>query len=87
MLVIPSPFDFPCEEAATSGLTLGSFGVSRREPGFDWDAEWLMIRDGEDTDLFETGSELPLHLIGEVTNACLEANNLGRSDIHPTNRD
>ena len=68
MLVIPFPFDFPCEEAATSGLTLGSFGVSRWEPGFDWDAEWLMIQDGEDTDMFEAGSELPLHLSGEATN-------------------
>jgi hypothetical protein len=46
-----------------------------------------MIRDGEDTDLFEAGSELPLHLSWEATNVCLEEVNLGKSDIHPTNRE
>ena len=46
-----------------------------------------MIRDGEDTDLFEAGSELPLHLSWEATNVCLEAINLGRYDIHPTTQD
>jgi len=74
-------------EAATSGSTSSLSGVSRWEPGFGWDDEWLMIRDGEDTDLFEAESELPLHLIGEETNVCLEVTNLGRYDIHPTTRD